>query len=64
MFLQWLDCVWQLLIQKPHEFQFNELFLIETAAHLHSGRFGTFMGDTIEERTDKVSLCWGEGMHD
>ena len=28
VFLQWLECVYQLLIQFPCEFEFNEAFLV------------------------------------
>ncbi|XP_026688318.1 myotubularin-related protein 4-like [Diaphorina citri] len=28
VFLQWLDCVYQLLTQFPTEFQFNSMFLV------------------------------------
>lgn len=43
VFFQWLDCVWQLLQQFPRSFEFNERLLIDTADHLYSCLFGTFL---------------------
>jgi len=43
VFLQWLDCVWQTLLQFPNQFEFNNNFLIEIAEHVYSGRYGTFL---------------------
>ena len=28
VFLQWLDCIYQLLVQNPTAFEFNEMFLV------------------------------------
>ncbi|XP_065065007.1 uncharacterized protein LOC135691154 isoform X2 [Rhopilema esculentum] len=43
IFLQFLDCVWQLCHQFPVVFQFNENLLQTLATHSYSGRFGTFL---------------------
>ena len=43
IFLQFVDCVWQLLHQFPTAFQFNETFLISILDHLYSCQFGTFL---------------------
>lgn len=43
IFLQWLDCVWQVWRQYPLSFEFNENFLATVAHHSYSCRFGTFL---------------------
>lgn len=53
IFLQFIDCVWQLTQQNPCLFEFNEKFLIAILEHLYSCRFGTFLCDTEKQRTDQ-----------
>ncbi|XP_066105015.1 myotubularin-related protein 1 isoform X1 [Saccopteryx bilineata] len=43
IFLQFIDCVWQMTRQFPSAFEFNELFLITILDHLYSCLFGTFL---------------------
>lgn len=50
VFLQFIDCVWQVSKQYPHAMEFNEHFLITTLDHLYSCRFGTFLCNTERER--------------
>lgn len=50
MFLQFIDCVWQVSKQFPNSFEFNEHFLITILDHLYSCRFGTFLCNTERER--------------
>lgn len=50
VFVQWVDCVWQLQQQFPTAFQFNERLLITVVDHLYSCRFGTFLCNTERER--------------
>ena len=50
VFLQWLDCVYQILRQFPSAFQFNETFLIKLCYHSYSCLFGTFLCDSNIER--------------
>lgn len=50
VFLQWIDCVWQLLVQFPCAFEFNERYLILVLDNLYSCRFGTFLYDSERER--------------
>jgi len=50
IFLQWLDCVWQLLRQVPAEFEFNESFLSFLATAHTSSWFGTFLSDCEKDR--------------
>jgi len=47
IFLQFLDCVHQIMIQFPLSFEFNILFLVDIAFHTYSCFFGTFLYDTI-----------------
>lgn len=63
VFLQWLDCVWQVLRQFPFSFQFNSLLLEVIAEHVYSTRFGTFITNTESERDeeeyeDKTISLW------
>ncbi|CAN7976590.1 unnamed protein product, partial [Ixodes persulcatus] len=50
VFLQWLDCVHQLLSQFPCSFQFNQQFLVKLAQHTYSCLFGNFLGNSVMER--------------
>ncbi|CAE7659810.1 MTMR8 [Symbiodinium sp. KB8] len=52
VFLQWLDCVWQLLNQFPMAFEFNSRVILQIANHIYSCRFGTFLGNHECERGD------------
>lgn len=52
VFTQFLDCVWQLLQQRPMDFQFNERCLIEMHEHAYSCQFGTFIGNCQKDRKD------------
>uniref|UniRef100_A0A3Q1HBK9 phosphatidylinositol-3,5-bisphosphate 3-phosphatase n=1 Tax=Anabas testudineus TaxID=64144 RepID=A0A3Q1HBK9_ANATE len=51
LFVQFIDCVWQMTQQFPAAFEFNELFLITVLDHLYSCLFGTFLYNSEEERT-------------
>ncbi|XP_050293945.1 myotubularin-related protein 2 [Anthonomus grandis grandis] len=50
VFLQFIDCVWQVTQQFPNAFEFNEHFLITILDHLYSCRFGTFLFNSERER--------------
>lgn len=50
VFLQFIDCVWQITQQYPNAFEFNEYFLITILDHLYSCRFGTFLCNSEKER--------------
>ncbi|CBN77571.1 similar to CG7697-PA [Ectocarpus siliculosus] len=62
IFLQFLDCTWQLVMQLPSYFEFNPRFLLCIADHIQSCRFGTFLCNTnkarkenmLEERSDSL----------
>ncbi|KAF7271917.1 phosphatidylinositol-3-phosphate phosphatase isoform X1 [Rhynchophorus ferrugineus] len=50
IFLQFIDCVWQITRQFPNAFEFNEHFLITILDHLYSCRFGTYLFNSERER--------------
>ncbi|KAK7910300.1 hypothetical protein WMY93_014984 [Mugilogobius chulae] len=62
IFVQFIDCVWQMTKQFPTAFEFNERLLLTILDHLYSCRFGTFLyncesaRDQHEVRTKTVSL--------
>uniref|UniRef100_A0A8C2PUB8 Myotubularin n=1 Tax=Cyprinus carpio TaxID=7962 RepID=A0A8C2PUB8_CYPCA len=43
IFVQFIDCVWQMTKQFPTAFEFNERLLVVILDHLYSCRFGTFL---------------------
>lgn len=50
IFLQFLDCVWQIMQQFPNVFEFNENFLITLLDHSYSCLFGTFLCNSEQQR--------------
>eukprot|EP00057_Strongylocentrotus_purpuratus_P033220 XP_790636.3 PREDICTED: myotubularin-related protein 4 [Strongylocentrotus purpuratus] len=50
VFLQWLDCIHQLLRQYPTAFEFNETFLVKLVQHTYSCLFGTFLCNSLKAR--------------
>nr|XP_045364902.1 myotubularin-related protein 2 isoform X4 [Camelus bactrianus] len=50
VFLQFIDCVWQMTRQFPTAFEFNEYFLITILDHLYSCLFGTFLCNSEQQR--------------
>ncbi|XP_076367351.1 phosphatidylinositol-3-phosphate phosphatase [Tachypleus tridentatus] len=50
VFLQFIDCAWQITQQFPNAFEFNEHFLITILDHLYSCLFGTFLYNTEQQR--------------
>ncbi|XP_027625173.1 myotubularin isoform X3 [Tupaia chinensis] len=63
IFLQFVDCVWQMSKQFPTAFEFNERFLIMILDHLYSCRFGTFLFncESARERqkvTERTASLW------
>ncbi|XP_026090095.1 myotubularin-related protein 1b isoform X3 [Carassius auratus] len=53
LFVQFIDCVWQMTRQFPSAFEFNEVFLITVLDHLYSCLFGTFLYNSDQERVSK-----------
>ncbi|KTF82043.1 hypothetical protein cypCar_00012218 [Cyprinus carpio] len=60
LFVQFIDCVWQMMRQFPAAFEFNELFLITILDHLYSCLFGTFLYNSDQERevNSKTVSLW------
>ena len=52
VFQQFLDCVYQLLLQNPTRFEFNERFLRRLVYHLYACQYGTFLCNNEKERND------------
>lgn len=50
IFIQFLDCVWQLVQQFPNAFEFNMRYLLVISEHIYSCRFGTLLCDNEKER--------------
>ncbi|XP_064461216.1 myotubularin-related protein 4-like isoform X5 [Ornithodoros turicata] len=50
VFLQWLDCVHQLVAKFPCSFEFNQQYLVKLAQHTYTSLFGTFLGNSSMER--------------
>ena len=50
IFLQFLDCIYQLIVQFPTEFEFNSDYLLFIAKNYNVNLFGTFMFNNEEER--------------
>jgi hypothetical protein len=52
VFLQFLECVWQISQQYSTAFEFNEKFLIQLYEFAHNCQFGNFIGNNHKERID------------
>uniref|UniRef100_A0A7E4W118 phosphatidylinositol-3,5-bisphosphate 3-phosphatase n=1 Tax=Panagrellus redivivus TaxID=6233 RepID=A0A7E4W118_PANRE len=52
IFTQFLDAVYQLMRQKPLDFEFNERFLLEINEHAYACVYGTFLGNCDKDRKD------------
>lgn len=50
IFLQFLDCVYQIVQLYPDCFEFNTQYLLELSFHIYSCRFGTMLCDSERER--------------
>eukprot|EP00002_Diphylleia_rotans_P025485 TRINITY_DN503_c0_g2_i1.p1 TRINITY_DN503_c0_g2~~TRINITY_DN503_c0_g2_i1.p1 ORF type:complete len:707 (+),score=91.23 TRINITY_DN503_c0_g2_i1:49-2169(+) len=63
IFVQFIDCVWQIMQQYPYAFEFNQLLLMHILDHSYSCRFGTFLCNSDRERSafllkEKTSSLW------
>ena len=57
IFLQWMDCVYQLWRQYPTLFEFTDQYLMYILYHSTSGRFSTFLhNNEMERREGSVGL--------
>ena len=52
IFLQWVDCVAQILRMYPRAFEFSSAYLVEIVDCVFSGRFGNFLCNTEKERLE------------
>jgi hypothetical protein len=50
IFIQFLECLYQLLVQYPTYFEYSEELLLFIADEMYSCRFGTFLCDKLKER--------------
>ncbi|XP_018652960.1 myotubularin-related protein [Schistosoma mansoni] len=50
VFILFLDCVWQLLRQYPNSFEFTDELLCIIAKHAYFSEYGTFLGNSLQER--------------
>jgi len=69
IFLQFLDCVWQIRRQFPHKFEFNDCILSFLAMAHTSGWFGNFLADCEKERrarhlSEGMSSVWDTILQD
>jgi hypothetical protein len=51
VFTQFLDCAYQIWVQFPTHFEFNERFLIALNNHMYSCQFGNFLFNNEKERS-------------
>jgi len=56
IFIQFLDCVFQIVNQYPDYFEFNTKYLLLITEHVYSCRFGTLLCDTEREREAVASI--------
>lgn len=54
VFLQFLDTVYQLLVQFPNTFEFTESLLLFIADHCQSCLFGNFLGNNEKDRRNSL----------
>ncbi|CAL1295648.1 unnamed protein product [Larinioides sclopetarius] len=64
VFVQFIDCVWQMTRKFPNAFEFNEHFLITILDHLYSCLFGTFLFNSEcqrvkEDLKNRTVSVWG-----
>ncbi len=50
VFLQFIECIWQITMQYPAAFEYNEELLVYVADHVQSGQFGNFLTNCFYER--------------
>jgi hypothetical protein len=50
IFLQFIDCVWQLMQQNQRVFEFNEKLLLTIVNNMYTCQFGTFLYNNEQER--------------
>uniref|UniRef100_A0A8C6WTY9 Myotubularin n=1 Tax=Neogobius melanostomus TaxID=47308 RepID=A0A8C6WTY9_9GOBI len=58
IFVQFIDCVWQMTKQFPTAFEFNERLLLTILDNLYSCRFGTFLYNCESVRDQHTVSLW------
>ncbi|XP_046684264.1 myotubularin-related protein 3-like isoform X1 [Homalodisca vitripennis] len=53
VFLQWLDCIHNIIKQYPCAFELNSNYLIKLAQHTYSNMFGMFLCNNSRERAER-----------
>lgn len=53
IFFEFIDCVFQLTVQFPQAFEFNQSFLLAILDHCHYAKFGTFLCDNWNDKKEK-----------
>ncbi|MES1911396.1 MAG: hypothetical protein MHM6MM_003831, partial [Cercozoa sp. M6MM] len=56
IFLQFLDCLYQLVDQFPDAFAFNTKLVADLATHSHSQWFGDFLCNTQQQRLQRLQI--------
>ncbi|KAI1729196.1 myotubularin-like phosphatase domain-containing protein [Ditylenchus destructor] len=49
VFLQFLDCVYQLWMKNPDAFEFNRRYLLKLVQHTYSGLFSSFLFNNVKD---------------
>ena len=63
IFIQWLDCIYQIIEQNCSKFEFNVNLLNYIAERIYSGKYGTFLFNSEKERKENnakettISIC-------
>ena len=52
IFIQWLDCIYQIIEQNCSKFEFNVNLLNYIAERIYSGKYGTFLFNSEKERKE------------
>ena len=52
IFIQWLDCVYQIMEQNLDKFEFNENLLVFIAKQIYEGKYGNFLFNNEKEREE------------
>eukprot|EP00750_Incisomonas_marina_P021725 INCI4650.3.p1 GENE.INCI4650.3~~INCI4650.3.p1 ORF type:complete len:974 (-),score=117.26 INCI4650.3:17-2938(-) len=68
VFLQFLDCIWQLMNMYQRHFEYSQEVVLCLAYHCYSCRFGNFLGNTERQRSniklDRTTPCIWQYMQD
>lgn len=54
VFLQFIDAIFQVMLQFPSSFEYNETYLIDVIDELYASRTGTFLSISEHERNERL----------